>query len=267
MLLSREWLNLDPLPEHSDLVVVPPSKGGGYRDLIRLGVGAAVGFLLLIGWMTIRQLTEGGQEPSGQEMIILVGLQLVLIFGLPTLLARNGRATLVGLLRPLPPRQWRGYSWSWLILILLGIGLGLSFVLSELSSSIIQALSLEGIFSLEDSVAQQVEEMLLGADAGTIVLALFSLCIAPGVCEELFFRGVVDRALQQEMPQRPWLSLWLSSAIFSLLHFSAVGFLSRMALGGLLAYTYRKTNRIYMPMLLHALNNLIALLWVFVPFD
>lgn len=92
--------------------------------------------------------------------------------------------------------------------------------------------------------------------SGTEDLLLSAMLVAP-VAEELFFRGLVYNWLKRYLPQLA--ALGLQAAIFSLLHpfdvvHLAIAFVFGLALGAV--YQWRKT--LVAPILLHALQNVVA---------
>lgn len=85
---------------------------------------------------------------------------------------------------------------------------------------------------------------------------IFVVTVVPAVCEETFFRGFVMRSFEYKL--KPFWAATITGLFFALYHFNPYGLLPLMALGiyfGFAAYT---TNSIFVPMILHFLNNLIA---------
>lgn len=54
---------------------------------------------------------------------------------------------------------------------------------------------------------------------------------------------------------KPYLAIIVTALIFSAFHFSYFGFLSRMSLGIILGIIYFYTKTIWLPMLMHFINN------------
>jgi hypothetical protein len=51
------------------------------------------------------------------------------------------------------------------------------------------------------------------------------------------------------------LAVWVTSLIFSLVHFQFYGFLPRLFLGALLGYLFLYTGNLWIPILFHFINN------------
>lgn len=80
------------------------------------------------------------------------------------------------------------------------------------------------------------------------------VAIIPALGEELLFRGVLQKLLQNWM-KKPHLSIWVTAIIFSALHMQFYGFLPRMLLGVLFGYLYYWSNTLWLPILAHLFNN------------
>ncbi len=93
---------------------------------------------------------------------------------------------------------------------------------------------------------------------GELVLMVFFIGIVTAIAEELLFRaGLQNILLQTKM--NPHAAIWLSAAIFSLIHFQFYGFFVRLLLGVLLGYLYYWSKDVRTSMIAHALNNSLAI--------
>lgn len=91
-----------------------------------------------------------------------------------------------------------------------------------------------------------------------LLYALLAVAIVPAIVEELYFRGALQKTLN-DWTGKPFISILVTALFFSAIHFSYFGFLSRMALGLLLGFIYQYTKTIWLPVLLHFINNGIAI--------
>lgn len=90
---------------------------------------------------------------------------------------------------------------------------------------------------------------------------LFSLVVMgflPALCEETLFRSGLQQFLTRST-RKPWLSIVLVSALFSLVHLSGFGFFSRLFLGIVLGAVFQYTGRLWLCVLGHFVNNAIAI--------
>ena len=150
---------------------------------------------------------------------------------------------------------------DFLFTLLAYIGYFISFlVVVSLVSSLIPSLDIH-------------QQQQLGIDSpvgGELLLVFILLVIFPSIVEELLFRGILFRGLKKYSSL--WPAVLLSSLVFGAAHleFLSDGPLNLIAaidttiFGIVLAllYTYRKS--LWAPMLLHALKNSIAFVFLFI---
>jgi len=118
------------------------------------------------------------------------------------------------------------------------------------------------------SVPQDVKQMLDGATSGLrIGLALLVVSLGPLV-EELLFRGVLLSALLRHM--RAGWAIALGAVLFALVHLPDLGFLwyglpNLALLGAMAAWLRLRSGSIWPAVLVHAINNLFAVMaWLWV---
>lgn len=90
-----------------------------------------------------------------------------------------------------------------------------------------------------------------------LAFALLAVAVIPSIIEEVYFRGTLQKIVL-DLTGKPYAAIILTAIFFSAIHFSFYGFLSRMALGIVLGYVYHYSKTIWLPILLHFLNNGIA---------
>lgn len=83
--------------------------------------------------------------------------------------------------------------------------------------------------------------------------------ILPAVGEELIFRGIIQRSIQQQYKNHH-IGIWVAALLFSALHMQFYGFLPRLILGAFFGYLMVWTGSLWAPMIAHFLNNTLALL-------
>lgn len=92
---------------------------------------------------------------------------------------------------------------------------------------------------------------------------LLLVAILPAVCEELMFRGFVLTALSARMKIAG--ALLLSAAIFGAYHMSIVKFFTTGLLGLAICYVAHKSGSIFPGIIMHAINNGLAVVSEFYP--
>ena len=93
---------------------------------------------------------------------------------------------------------------------------------------------------------------------GRLVMIL-ALAVVPAVSEELFFRGALLPRLLQSASR--WQALCLTTLMFALMHGSLAGLPGHLLISLLLTLTMMHSGRLLIPMGLHLLFNLLALIW------
>ena len=103
-----------------------------------------------------------------------------------------------------------------------------------------------------------------------LLVNLFLMAVLPALSEEITFRGVLQQLLTA--PHRlspfasrlsPHLAIWLTAIIFSAIHMQFYGFVPRMLMGALFGYMLVWTGSLWVPMLMHFVNNGMAVLLYF----
>jgi len=89
---------------------------------------------------------------------------------------------------------------------------------------------------------------------GAIVIAV--VAITPAVCEEVMFRGFIQKSF--ELRYKPFLGALITAIFFGIYHFNPYAFIPLTALGFYLGYSAYKSNSILVPVVLHFINNLSA---------
>ena len=91
---------------------------------------------------------------------------------------------------------------------------------------------------------------------------LFMIALIPGIGEELLFRGVFQRIFKDWTKSVHW-GVIISAFIFSFFHMQFYGFLPRFTLGLLLGYSLVYTGSLWVPIILHFLNNATAIIFLY----
>ncbi len=119
--------------------------------------------------------------------------------------------------------------------------------------------------ALEKDSAKQLEALLKVNNPMDIVVNFIIIAALPAICEELCFRGALQRILIQ-CTRSPWLGIIITSILFSALHLQFQGFLPRMFLGIVLGALYWYSGSLWTSILAHFVNNAVQVIVVsFVP--
>ena len=103
--------------------------------------------------------------------------------------------------------------------------------------------------------ADQITAFLLQVkDVKGLLENLFIIALIPAVGEELLFRGLLQRLLNEWARSVP-AGVFLTAVIFSAIHFQFFGFLPRFMLGLLLGILLEVTQSLWAPVFAHFVNN------------
>jgi membrane protease YdiL (CAAX protease family) len=91
-----------------------------------------------------------------------------------------------------------------------------------------------------------------------LAATLLAIAVTPGLCEEVLFRGYLQRTLQRRLAF-PWHFL-LSGALFALFHQQVLSLPSLLLVGFFLGFVYHRFGSLYLTMLCHFLYNAVLIL-------
>jgi len=112
---------------------------------------------------------------------------------------------------------------------------------------------------MEKQAAIQMEAFLKINGPADIVVNLIVIALLPAICEEMFFRGAMQRVIIH-LSRRPWVGIIITAALFSGLHFQFQGFLPRMFLGVVLGALYWFSGSLWTSILAHFITNAVQVL-------
>ena len=125
------------------------------------------------------------------------------------------------------------------------------FIIAIGASSILLVL-----FPEQMLVTSQQSGMSMGS--GIFIVEFILICVLPGICEELAFRGVLQGSLGSI--KNKWIVIAIVSVIFGAFHGSVWRFVPTAILGAGMAYLLYETGNMIYNMMFHMINNLMPLL-------
>ncbi len=105
----------------------------------------------------------------------------------------------------------------------------------------------------EEVFGTALESILRVASVPVLLANLAVFALVPALCEEVFFRGFLQRQLMRLMP--PLAAVGTQALIFSFIHFQFYGFFARAALGALLGYVVYRSGSLWSGVLGHFVFN------------
>lgn len=108
---------------------------------------------------------------------------------------------------------------------------------------------------------EQLEQFLIflaGADSMSEFFAVaFVVAVIPAFCEEVFFRGYIQRNYIYSLS--PASGILLTGFVFGLFHMSPANLVPLTFMGWYLGYVYYKTQNLFVPVTVHFSNNFLSL--------
>ena len=180
-------------------------------------------------------------------------LASIIAFGLPGIavafFSKNKLVSELGFARI---KNWNQIGLVTLIAI---TGLFLSGALGDLTERIPTPIALKNwATQMEDQYKKALYAMTQMKSVLDLLFAIIAVAVVPAIVEELFFRASLQKILM-DWTGKPYVAIIVTAVIFSAFHFSYFGFLSRMSLGIILGIIYYYTKTIWLPMLMHFINN------------
>jgi uncharacterized protein len=152
------------------------------------------------------------------------------------------------------------------MLMLMFVCLPLIHGLAELNQSVSLPEGMSGLeqwMMQKEQQAREMTEFFLGVTTlGGLLFNLFMIAVMPSLGEELVFRAVLQPLLGRIF-RNIHAGVLVSALIFSLMHFQFYGLIPRFVLGLFLGYAYLWTRSIWVPVLMHFVNNAAAIIVYF----
>ncbi len=114
---------------------------------------------------------------------------------------------------------------------------------------------------LDDLVEKTYGSLLTSHSVFEATFIIFVVAVIPALCEETLFRGFVQKSFEQKL--KPFWSIFITAVFFGLYHFNPYGLLPLIALGAFFGFAAFISDSIFVPIILHFINNLIAVLAFF----
>jgi membrane protease YdiL (CAAX protease family) len=217
-------------------------------DLLRRGQGAQVGV-----WRGLEAFAELYRRYRPLILAVLVATQLLLFLLAPLLVLRRWHTPDLRSylrLRPFTPAG-------------LVLSLGGTLFLLPVSAGLAQWLL--SFFPALARWSRLGEALIVDPRPWPLAATLLAIAVTPGLCEEVLFRGYLQRTLQRRLSS-PWHFL-LSGAIFALFHQQVLGLPSLLLVGVYLGFVYSRFGSLFLTMLSHFLYNAVLILLANFPPD
>ncbi len=107
---------------------------------------------------------------------------------------------------------------------------------------------------LEDAAQTEQQAFLAHQGIKRLLANVFMIGFLAALCEELFFRAVMQKIMIKWTNSIHW-GVWITGAIFSILHLEFLGFFPRMLMGVYLGYLFVWSGSLWVSVVAHFINN------------
>ena len=115
---------------------------------------------------------------------------------------------------------------------------------------------IEQFMQEQEQKAGALTELFLNVDTiGGLIVNLGLMALLPALSEELSFRGTLQQILGNKH-----LAIWVTAILFSAIHMQFYGFIPRMLMGAMFGYIFVWSGSLWVPILMHFVNNGLAVL-------
>ena len=207
--------------------------------------------------MVINGFFDGQLMQSAWGLRISSGIQMALMFFMPayTLVVWSDH-------KPISFLRLQSSSGilnlSLLALLILLVSMPFISLISQLNQLLILPEWLSGLElrmqELEKSAEETTNLLLSGTSIWDYLGNLLFVGVFAAVAEEVFFRGALQQLIVKLFKNKH-VGVWMTAFIFSLMHMQFYGFLPRVILGVLLGYLFVYSMNLWIPILIHFLNN------------
>ena len=158
-------------------------------------------------------------------------------------------------------------NWTDLILVVIFMILIIPFInlLGDLNHQLVLPKMFSGIEvwmkTSEEQATALTEKFLKVNTIQGLLFNVLLISVIPAIGEELYFRGALQGVI------RDWkgikMSIWLTAIVFSTIHFQFYGFVPRMLMGAFFGYLLFWSENMWVPIVAHFTNNVIAVLFYY----
>ncbi|MBL0310476.1 MAG: CPBP family intramembrane metalloprotease [Bacteroidetes bacterium] len=111
----------------------------------------------------------------------------------------------------------------------------------------------------EEKMSSVIKALLDFKSIGEFIAVSFVVAVIPAVGEEMFFRGLILGNLLKNRVNVV-VSILISALLFAVVHMEYENTLAIWALGGLLGYLYYVSGSLWLPIVVHFVNNFLQVL-------
>jgi len=116
--------------------------------------------------------------------------------------------------------------------------------------------------SLNELIEKTFGNLIHANNFAEVILVIITISIVPAICEEVMFRGYIQRSFEFKL--KPQTAALLTALFFALYHFNPYGLIPLAIIGFYLGFAAYSSQSLFIPMVLHFLNNFFAVILFFI---
>ncbi len=132
---------------------------------------------------------------------------------------------------------------------------------SELQKLIMPEFMADIYSKIEIAIREQYKTLIFLDSFWGIILSLFVIAVTPAICEEMFFRGLFQRGYEHITSYKK--AIFYSALVFAIVHLNPIDIVPLFVIGVFLGTLAYKSKSIYLSMLIHFLNNSLAVFVIY----
>lgn len=138
-----------------------------------------------------------------------------------------------------------------------------NWVLDSLAENLVVFEKIKILLDELDKIVESTYSNILSAgNVFEMFLVVIVVAIVPALCEEVFFRGFIQKSFEIQL--KPIWAILVTSLFFGIYHFNPFGLVALVILGLYFGYAAYKSESIVVPIVLHFLNNFVAVIAFFI---
>lgn len=116
--------------------------------------------------------------------------------------------------------------------------------------------------SLNELIEKTFGNLIRADNIPEMLLVIITISIVPAICEEVMFRGYIQRSFGFKF--KPHIAAILTALFFALYHFNPYGLIPLAIIGFYLGFAAYTSQSLVIPIIVHFLNNFFAVMLYFI---
>lgn len=225
-------------------------------------LGMCVGMLLVASGLTILIPLFGGDIMDPTTLILTQCVSQLLMFLVPVILfVLFYESDERGFLKL--DFHWSSWSQALAAMAIMLLFIPMIDVVTQWNDTWHFSEPLEGILrEITERNQKLLESFFSQVGVGNLILNILILAVVPAVCEELFFRSVVQQTMHKWF-KNAHVAIFVTAILFSLAHGEIYAFVPRAIIGVILGYLFYYSGSVVVNICAHFLNNALIVVLYF----